>query len=92
MIHLLKAMIMKILQKQRLQHDFTSTPSRVRFTLRAYLVENATRRVIDTREFDAVVPSVSEDPHGGVVAASGAVRAVLADLSLFCADAARNRR
>lgn len=76
----------------RLQHEFTSTPSRVRFTLRANLVENATRRVIDTREFDAVVPSASEDPHGGVVAASGAVRSVLADLSLFCADAARTRR
>ena len=76
----------------RLQHDFTSSPSRVRFTLRAYLVENATRRVIATREFDAVVPSASEDPHGGVVAASGAVRTVLADLSTFCADAARTRR
>ena len=76
----------------RLQHDFTSMPSRVRFTLRATLVENATRRVIDTREFDAVVPAASEDPHGGVVAASGAVRSVLADLSFFCADAARTRR
>ncbi len=76
----------------RLQHEFTSTPSRVRFTLRASLVENATRRVIDTREFDAVVPSTSEDPHGGVVAASRAVRTVLTELSLFCADAARTRR
>ena len=74
----------------RLQHDFTSTPSRVRFTLRATLVENATRRVIDTREFDAVVPSASEDPHGGVVAASKAVRSVLGELSAFCAARAHN--
>ena len=73
----------------RLQHDFTSTPSRVRFTLRAYLVENATRRVIGTREFDAVVPAASEDPYGGVVAASKAVRTVLGELSAFCAARGR---
>ena len=73
----------------RLQHDFSSTPSQVRFTLRAYLVENATRRVIATREFDAVVPAASEDPHGGVVAASKAVRKVLGELSAFCAAGAR---
>jgi len=73
----------------RLQQDFTSTPSQVRFTLRAYLVENATRRVIATREFDAVVPAPSEDPHGGVVAASKAVRKVLGELSAFCATGAR---
>lgn len=73
----------------RLQHDFTSKPSRVRFTLRAYLMESATRKVIATREFDAVVPSASEDPHGGVVAASKAVRQVLGELSAFCASRAR---
>ena len=73
----------------RLQHDFSSTPSRVRFTLRATLVENATRRVIDTREFDAVVPAASEDPHGGVVAASKAVRTVLDELAAFCAARVR---
>jgi cholesterol transport system auxiliary component len=73
----------------RLQQDFTSTPSRVRFTLRAYLVESATRRVIDTREFDAVVPAASEDPKGGVAAAGKAVRTVLGELSAFCAARAR---
>ena len=76
----------------RLQHEFLQVPSRVRFTLRAYLVESATRRVIATREFDAVVPAASEDPRGGVAAASRAVRAVLDELSAFCAEAARNAR
>lgn len=76
----------------RLQHEFLSAPSRVRFTLRAYVVESATRRVIGSREFDAVIPSASEDPQGGVMAAHSAVRTVLADLSTFCADVARNRR
>ena len=76
----------------RLQHEFSSTPSQVRFTLRAYLVESATRRVIESREFEAVIAAASEDPHGGVVAANSAVQIVLAKLSTFCAEAARNRR
>ena len=76
----------------RLQHEFLSAPSRVRFTLRAYLVESVTRRVIASREFDAAVPAASEDPYGGVVAANRAVQAVLENLSAFCAEAAREPR
>ncbi len=76
----------------RLQHEFLSTPSRVRFTLRAYLVESVTRRVISSREFDSAVPAASEDPHGGVVAAHRAVQTVLENLAAFCAEAARNAR
>jgi cholesterol transport system auxiliary component len=76
----------------RLQHEFLSAPSRVRFTLRAYLVENATRRVIASREFEAAVPAASENPYGGVVAANRAVQTVLEDLSAFCAEAARSGR
>jgi cholesterol transport system auxiliary component len=76
----------------RLQQDFTSTPSQVRFALRAYLVESATRQVIASRQFEATVPAASEDPHGGVVAATLAVQSVLAGLATFCAEAARNRR
>jgi len=74
----------------RLQHEFLQAPSRVRFTLRAYLVESATRRVIASREFDDTVPAATEDPHGGVVAANRAVQNVLEALSAFCAEAARN--
>jgi cholesterol transport system auxiliary component len=73
----------------RLQHEFLSVPSRVRFTLRAYLINTVTRRVIATREFDAAVPATSDDPYGGVVAANLAVRTVLDNLSQFCADAVR---
>jgi len=76
----------------RLQHEFLSTPSRVRFTLRAYLVESATRRVIAAREFEAAIPAASEDPYGGVVAANHAVQTVLENLSAFCAEAARSAR
>ena len=74
----------------RLQHDFGSQPSRVRFTLRAYIVDNTTRRVLASREFDETVAAASKDPYGGVVAANRAVQAVLEHLASFCATAAGN--
>ena len=73
----------------RLQHEFLSVPSQVRFTLRAYMVESATRRVIASREFDVAVPAASEDAYGGVVAAKQAVRTALENLAAFFAEAAR---
>jgi len=73
----------------RLQHEFGTAPSRVRFTLRAYLVNVKARRVLASQEFEAAVPAASEDPYGGVLAANQAVQAVLEELSAFCADAVR---
>ena len=71
----------------RLQHEFLTVPSQVRFTLRAYVVESKTRRVIASRAFDTAVPATSENPHGGVMAANRAVQTVLDSLSAFCAEA-----
>jgi cholesterol transport system auxiliary component len=85
----------------RLQHEFggktggnpeTNAASQVRFTLRAYLVDNSTRRVLAWREFDATEPSPSEDPYGGVIAANRAVQKVLRQLATFCAETARQRK
>lgn len=73
----------------RLQHEFQTQPSRVRFTLRAYLIDSKTRRVVAWREFDDYAPAVSEDPYGGVVAANRAVQTVLDKLSVFCAESVR---
>ena len=73
----------------RLQQEFLDTPSRVRLTLRATLAESATRRVIATREFEAVVVAASDDPHGGVVAANRAVQTVLDELAAYCAETTR---
>jgi cholesterol transport system auxiliary component len=67
----------------RLQHEFQSKPSQVRFTLRATLVEDRSRRVLAWREFDTVVPAASDDPYGGVTAASEAVRTTLQQLAIF---------
>lgn len=72
----------------RLQQDFASPPSHVRFTLRAYLVNNTTRRVLGWREFDETVAATSADPYGGVVAANRVVRIVLQQLASFCTEAA----
>lgn len=69
----------------RLQQEFGNPPSRVRLTMRAVLVDTATRRVVASREFEAVVAASSDDPYGGVVAANGAVQQVLTELARFCA-------
>lgn len=68
----------------RLQQEFYTLPSHVRLTMRAVMVDAATRQVIASREFEAIVPSPSEDPAGGVVAANLAVQNVLAQISKFC--------
>ena len=72
----------------RLQQDFATQPSHVHFTLRAHLVDNATRRVLAWRVFDASVAAATDDPYGGVVAANRAVQTVLEQLAGFCATAA----
>ncbi len=76
----------------RLQHDFTSQPSRVRFTLRVYVVESTTRRVLAWRVFDETVAAVSDDAYGGVVAANRAVQTVLEKLAAFCSTVAGQRQ
>lgn len=73
----------------RLQHDLGSQPSRVRLTLRAYLMDNTTRQVLAWREFDESTPVASETPYGSVVAANRVVHAVLEKLSAFCSETAR---
>jgi cholesterol transport system auxiliary component len=72
----------------RLQQEFGDGPSRVRFTLRATLTDNATRQVISWREFEETVRSESEDPYGGVVAANRAVEIVMQQLAAFCTQGA----
>jgi len=72
----------------RLQQEFSTSPSRVRLTLRAVLVNTTSRRVLASREFETSVAALSDDPVGGVVAANKAVQRVLGELAVFCADSA----
>ena len=74
----------------RLQQDFRTRPGTLRFTLRATLIDENTRRVMAWREFDHSVPTNSEDPYGGVVAANRALQATLENLAIFAADTVRN--
>ncbi len=71
----------------RLEQDFSHQPSQVHLTLRAYLLDEATHRVIAWREFNQTVPAVSDDPYGGVVAANRAAQRVLEGVVGFCAEA-----
>jgi cholesterol transport system auxiliary component len=73
----------------RLQQDFTSVPSSVRFTLRAQLIDVAGRRILATREFDIVENAASDAPYGGVVAANRAVHRALSDAAGFFAAQAK---
>jgi cholesterol transport system auxiliary component len=72
----------------RLQQEFMQVPSRVRFSVRAYVEDMATRRVLASREFEASVAAGSENAQGGAQAANQAVQSVLDQLAAFCAKAA----
>jgi len=69
-----------------LQQEFDVKPSQVRFTLRARLLDGLEHRVLATAAFEAVEPSPSEDPYGGVIAANRAVARVLGALVSWCAE------
>ena len=76
----------------RLHQDFSVVPSRARLTLRAVLIDTATRRVIASREFDEEAASASDDPAGGVTAANEVVRRVAAEVGAFCAQGVASRK
>lgn len=67
----------------RLQQDFQTKPSTVQFSLRVYLVDEKTRKVVAWRAFDNQATADSDDPRAGVVAANRAVQTVLEELSQF---------
>jgi cholesterol transport system auxiliary component len=71
------------LQILQLQHNFQHQPSQIEFTLRAYLSDATTRRVIAWRDIAARAPAPSETPHGGVLAANAAVHQALLELVAF---------
>jgi cholesterol transport system auxiliary component len=73
----------------RLQHEFfdATGPSKVRFTLRAYIMDEKTRKVLANREFEALVNSPSENAAGGVLAANLATQLVMDDLAAMAIKA-----
>ncbi len=71
----------------RLQHEFFTQPSRVRFSLRAKLFDAKTREVLATKLFEASEPAPSENAYGGVQAANRALKRVLEEMIIFVIDA-----
>lgn len=69
----------------RLQYDVPE--ARVRFTLRATLIDKRTRSAVMTRIFEASASTPSVNPAGVVVAANAAVADVLDQLAQSCAMA-----
>jgi len=67
-----------------LQQEFDVQPSRLRFGLRAQLLDPLGGRVIATTQLEALEPAASDDPYGGVVAANRAVARVLEQLADWC--------
>ena len=71
----------------RLQHDFSTQPSRVQLTLRAQLIDVRSKRVLAVKLFDEAENAASDDAYGGVTAANRALQRVLSQLADFCIDA-----
>lgn len=67
----------------RLQQEFMTSPSQVRFTLRAKLFDVPTGDVLGTQLFEAVETAPSENAYGGVQAANRAVKRILEQLTDF---------
>lgn len=72
----------------RLHYEMDMQPSRVRFTLRAYIVDTANRQVLAWREFDESVGLETAGPYGVVVASNRAVHNALEKLNVFTQQAA----
>ena len=67
----------------QLQHNFQTQPSQVQVSLRVYLIDEKTRRVLAWQTLSAQAPASSDNPQAGVVAANQAVQAVLVQLGQF---------
>ena len=76
------------LRESSLRESSLRESSKVQFTLRATIIDNATNKVILHHEFNEVVDAESDDPVGGVIAANLAVNKALEKLSIFCQQAA----
>jgi len=67
-----------------LRQDFTYQPSCLLMALQAELIDNKTRRVIASQIFSVKIPTYSNDPYGGVLAANRGTTLILNQLTRFC--------
>lgn len=67
----------------RLQQEFMSQPSRVRFTARIKVIDMKSGHVLATQVFEAIEPALSEDAGGAARAAGVAVQKALGEMVAF---------
>jgi cholesterol transport system auxiliary component len=63
------------------QQEFFSSPSQVRLSLRAQLVESQKREVIAARRFEIIEEAPSGDAYGAVIASNRAVNRLLGEIA-----------
>ena len=68
----------------RLQQVFTERPSHMRITLRVLLIDASEGRVLGQREFDADMPTASDNAYGGVRALNKELAPLLNEVAAFC--------
>lgn len=73
----------------RLHQDFSQRPSQVRLSVRAVLLNSATRQAVAWREFDVSVAATGDDPVAGAAAAQAAARQLASEVAAFSAERAR---
>jgi cholesterol transport system auxiliary component len=68
-----------------LQQHFGSGPSQVRLSLRAVILESATRQVRAWQDFEQTVAAATDDAAGGAAAATVAAHRLSQALAVWCA-------
>lgn len=76
-------------QLLKLQQEFLLPTSVVRFSVQASLVSSRTSLVVASRLFEVVVPTQTNNPYGGVLAANQAAAIVSDRIAKFCMRYAR---
>lgn len=70
-----------------LQQEFLRPQSDIRLTMQATIVDDLTGKMIASRVFEAVVPTKTNNPYGGVLATNEAANIVLNQIARFTVHA-----
>jgi cholesterol transport system auxiliary component len=73
-----------------LQQEFLQSPSQVRMTVRAQLVDLKQATIVGMQRFEAIESAPSENAYGGVVAANRAVALLLDQITIWLGECVRH--
>ena len=69
-----------------LQQNFMGEHNQVEMSVSAQLIDRHRARVVASQTFKAVVPTISADPYGGVLAANLATQQILEKIARFVVE------